>query len=220
MRRGAPIGLGALHAWRGPGRAPLAAGAPPGGAAQSASGAGTCPAGIRIARGGRGTCAAGSGIRFVSLPDWPGRLNACALTIPIAGRCPRPVGLPQLPECTGFDRWINDLVAKVILARWAISSSAYGACARSPRGVRCPSTSAPYTIPLSSSPLRPTVTQGVPPAMGIRKSAIDKPSHFRGHPLGFLMARRRTQGNGASEGSLHGQQTTVVPARNLGARYP
>lgn len=36
--------------------------------------------------------------------------------------------------------------------------------------------------------------------------------------MGLLMARRRTQGNGASEGGLHGQQTTVVPARNLGAR--
>ena len=96
MRRGAPIGLGALHAWRCPGRAPLAAGAPPGGAAQSASGAGTCPAGIRIARGGRGTCAAGSGIRFVSLPDWPDRLNACALTIPCAGALP--LGLSPSPR--------------------------------------------------------------------------------------------------------------------------
>ena len=78
------------------GRAPLAAGAPPGGAAQSASGAGTCPAGIRIARGGRGTCAAGSGIRFVSLPDWPDRLNACALTIPCAGALP--LGLSPSPR--------------------------------------------------------------------------------------------------------------------------
>ena len=33
-----------------------------------------------------------------AVPALPARLNACALTIPIAGRCPRPDGLPQLPR--------------------------------------------------------------------------------------------------------------------------
>ena len=35
------------------------------------------------------------------VPVLPVRLNACALTIPIAGRCPRPDGLPQQPGPLG-----------------------------------------------------------------------------------------------------------------------
>lgn len=47
---------------------------------------------------GRHTCPAGHASRFVSLPGRAGRLNAFALTIPFARRCPRPPGLPQVGE--------------------------------------------------------------------------------------------------------------------------
>lgn len=47
-------------------------------------------------------------------------------------------------------------------------------------------------------------------AGGIHKSSIYKPSPLRNPIPATLMARRRTQGNGASKASLHGQQTTVV----------
>lgn len=86
---------------------------------------------------------------------------------------------------------------------------------RSPRGVHCPSETAPSTIPQTSSPLRPTLSQDRAKALwvspgGIRKSAIYKPSPLRNPIPAPLQARRRTQGNGASRGRLHGQQTTVV----------
>ena len=105
--RGRPVGLsfpermgGATH--------------PPCPRLKSASGAGTYPAGRLIARGGSCThyggavhCAwgdshlCGGADHSPCVPALPARLNACALTIPLAGRCPRPDGLPQQPGPAG-----------------------------------------------------------------------------------------------------------------------
>ena len=55
-------------------------------------------------------------------------------------------------------------------------------------------------------------------AGGIRKAELYKPSPYTSPIMGFRVARRRTQWNGASKGRLHGQQTDFVPALNLAAR--
>lgn len=48
------------------------------------------------ARGAR-HLSCGADHSLCAVPVMPARLNACALTIPFAGRCPRPDGLPRIP---------------------------------------------------------------------------------------------------------------------------
>lgn len=88
------------------------------------------------------------------------------------------------------------------------------AMGRSPRGVRCPSLGAPSTVPQISSPFQPTLNQDRAKALWLSAGGIHKASPYKASPRRKpipvpLMARRRTQGNGASKGRLHGQQTTV-----------
>lgn len=88
------------------------------------------------------------------------------------------------------------------------------AMGRSPRGVRCPSLGAPSTVPQISSPFQPTLNQDRAKALWLSAGGIHKASPYKASPLRKpipvpLMARRRTQGNGASKGRLHGQQTKV-----------
>lgn len=99
--------------------------------------------------------------------------------------------------------------------RSMVSGRPAAASGRSARAVRCPSKSAPSTVPQISSPLRPTLNRDRAKALWFSAGGIHKAAPYKASPLRKpipvpLMARRRTQGNGASNGRLHGQQTTVV----------
>lgn len=98
--------------------------------------------------------------------------------------------------------------------RWRVAGGHCVAMGRSPRGVYCPSVIAPSTVPRSFSPFQPTLNRDRAKALWLSAGGIHKASPYKASPLRKpipvpLMARRRTQGNGASKGRLHGQQTKV-----------
>lgn len=131
--------------------------------------------------------------------------------------CAIPLGCASPPGGRTALGAIQGTACSRLAAERAARRVAGGHCVamgRSPRGVRCPSVIAPSTVPQISSPFQPTLNQDRAKALWLSAGGIHKASPYKASPLRKpilvpLMARRRTQGNGASRGSLHGQQTTV-----------
>lgn len=107
-------------------------------------------------------------------------------------------------------------------ARCAGRGPSCGGQGRSPRGVFCPSKRYGQHRSPEFSPRLPMLAQAATrprrvaahgcSAVFIKLRFTNLPPPIRA-PCAAVSARRRTQGNGAAEGQLHGQQTTVERLR-------